>query len=204
MVFLMNTTDTPSLHYLQEAVKGGLSLHPPIPITRRLCGDGGCKIGESGLPEETAALINLYSISRDPEAWDNPDESCPERFLVCPVEQGNEMETKKGQNFGFVLFGGGRRRCPGAKLAFILMNTTVAAMVQCLFGRLVQMTNAMMQEKSGMTIHMANLLRYYHYYDKYPTFTLYKWNNSSPTWYKVETYFVAQLVSFFIVLLFCH
>lgn len=138
MVFLMNTTDIPSLHYLQAAVKGGLRLHPPIPITRRLRGDG-CKIGEFGLPEETAVLINLYSIPRDPEAWDNPDEFCPQRFLVCPVEQGNEMETKKGQNFGFVLFGGGRRRCPGAKLAFILMNTTVAAMVQCLFGRLVQM-----------------------------------------------------------------
>lgn len=138
MVFLMNTTDIPSLHYLQAAVKGGLRLHPPIPITRRPRGDG-CKIGEFGLPEETAVLINLYSIPRDPEAWDNPDEFCPQRFLVCPVEQGNEMETKKGQNFGFVLFGGGRRRCPGAKLAFILMNTTVAAMVQCLFGRLVQM-----------------------------------------------------------------
>ncbi|MCI73280.1 cytochrome P450 705A5-like, partial [Trifolium medium] len=33
--------------------------------------------------------------------------------------------------FNFVPFGAGRRGCPGTALAYNLMNTAVAAMVQC-------------------------------------------------------------------------
>ncbi|CAK7330753.1 unnamed protein product [Dovyalis caffra] len=157
---LVEDSDIPSLHYLQSVVKEGLRLHPPVPIMRRLCRNS-CKIGGFDLPEETAVLVNLYSILRDPEVWDNPDEFCPERFLVSTLEQESGEETKRGQNSGFVPFGGGRRMCPGSNLAFSLMNTTVAAMVQCFdwkIGTDGDVTKVNMKEKSGMTMQMAHPL----------------------------------------------
>ena len=43
-----------------------------------------------------------------------------------------------GQNFKFVPFWGGRRGCPGTYLyLYAVMNTTIAAMVQCFDGKLI-------------------------------------------------------------------
>ncbi|KAF2319437.1 hypothetical protein GH714_015832 [Hevea brasiliensis] len=122
---LVEESDIPNLHYLQAIVKETLRLYPLGPFIPRVsCED--CKIGGFDIPKETLVLINLYSIMRDPELWDNPDEFKPERFLVSHKETNRQNHL-----LGYVPFGGGRRMCPGSHLALTIIHITVASMVQC-------------------------------------------------------------------------
>ncbi|KAK7846992.1 beta-amyrin 24-hydroxylase [Quercus suber] len=107
---------------------------------------------------------DLYAIMRDPESWDDPNEFRPERFLVSLNEQEKLDQCQvegKGQNFNFVPFGAGRRGCPGTALAFSMIHTAVAALVQCFdlkvsgeeYG-----TKVDMQPGPGMSLSMARRL----------------------------------------------
>ncbi|XP_059436661.1 cytochrome P450 705A5-like [Corylus avellana] len=124
---LIEESDIPNLPYLQAVVKETLRLYPPAPVTTRECRQS-CKINGFDIPEKTAVAINLYAIMRDQDSWDDPNKFIPERFLVSFKEQS---EVISGQKFNFVPFGAGRRGCPGTTLAFSLMNTAVASLVQC-------------------------------------------------------------------------
>lgn len=128
---LVEETDIPSLPYLQAVVKEALRLYPPSPVVIRKCRQN-CKIKGFDIDRGTMVAINVYAIMRDPEIWDNPNEFRPERFLASSNEGHDGLEyDQKEQNFNFVAFGGGRRRCPGSAVALLLVNTAVAAMVQC-------------------------------------------------------------------------
>ncbi|TXG55803.1 hypothetical protein EZV62_017116 [Acer yangbiense] len=83
---LVKETDIPSLPYLQAVVKETLRLYPPAPVTTRECRQN-CRIKGFDIPEKTAVSINLYAIMRDPDAWDNPEEFHPERFLIPSRDQ---------------------------------------------------------------------------------------------------------------------
>lgn len=161
---LVEESDIPSLPYLQAVVKEALRLYPPGPVTTRECRQN-CKVGGFDIPEKTAVAINLYAIMRDPNSWDDPNDFKPERFMVSTKEgenmYHNQSETK-GQSFNFVPFGAGRRGCPGTLLAFSLMNTAIAAMVQCFDWKVVggdgDGAKVDMQAGSGMSLGMAHPL----------------------------------------------
>ncbi|ONI14563.1 hypothetical protein PRUPE_4G287500 [Prunus persica] len=141
---LVEESDVGNLPYLQAVIKETLRLHPPVPLSTR----------------ERAA--KLYAIMRDPELWDNPDDFRPERFLSPEEKADGEMNQNetRGQNFQYVPFGSGRRRCPGSNLATILLNTSIAAMVQC-FDWKVEDGNegkVNMQVGAGMSLPMAHPL----------------------------------------------
>ncbi|PRQ54542.1 putative cytochrome P450 [Rosa chinensis] len=128
---LVEETDIPSLPYLQAVVKEALRLYPPSPVVIRKSRQN-CKIEGFDINQGTMVAINVYAIMRDPEIWDNPNEFRPERFLASSSEGHDSVDyDQKEQNFNFVAFGGGRRRCPGSSVALLLVNTAVAAMVQC-------------------------------------------------------------------------
>ncbi|KAK1552245.1 hypothetical protein Q3G72_013105 [Acer saccharum] len=146
---LVEETDIPSLPYLQAVVKETLRLYPPAPVTTRECRQN-CRIKGFDIPEKTAVSINLYAIMRDPDAWDNPEEFRPERFLIPSRDQEQKL-------FNFVPFGAGRRGCPGSMLAFAVMNTVIAAMVQC-FDWKVNGDKIDMQPGPGMSMSMVHPL----------------------------------------------
>ncbi|KAL0006757.1 hypothetical protein SO802_008259 [Lithocarpus litseifolius] len=123
-----------------------------------------CKINGYDIPEKIAVAINLYAIMRDPDSWDDPNEFHPERFLVLLNGQKKLDQCQvegKGQTFNFVPFGAGRRGCPGTTLAFSMIQTAVAALVQCFdlkvsgeeYG-----TKVDMQPGPGMSLSMARRL----------------------------------------------
>nr|POE60333.1 cytochrome p450 93a2 [Quercus suber] len=101
---------------------------------------------------------------RDPDSWDDPNEFRPERFLVSLNKQEKLDQCQvegKGQSFNFVPFGAGRRGCPGTTLAFSMMNTAVATLVQCLDWKVSgegDGTKVDMQSGPGMSLHMSHPL----------------------------------------------
>ncbi|XP_021625601.1 cytochrome P450 705A5 [Manihot esculenta] len=154
---LVEESDISKLHYLQAIVKETLRLYPLGPlIPRTNCED--CKIGGFDIPKETIVLINLYSIMRDPNIWDNPDEFKPERFLVSDHKETN----KQKHLMGYVPFGGGRRMCPGSHLGLTIIHVNVASMVQCfdwkVYGGDGDGGKVNVEAKSGMIMCMAHPL----------------------------------------------
>lgn len=162
-VRLVEESDIPNLPYLQAVVKETLRLYPPGPVTTRECRQD-CKINCFDVPAKTAVAVNLYAIMRDPDSWDDPNEFRPERFLVSLREQDDPIDDQsdaKRMSFNFVPFGGGRRGCPGTMLAFNLMNTAVAAMVECFdwkIGEDGKGEKVDMQSGSGMSLNMLHPL----------------------------------------------
>ncbi|CAK7330757.1 unnamed protein product [Dovyalis caffra] len=65
------------------------------------------------------------------------------------------------QNFGFVPFGGGRKGCPGTMVAYNLIYTVIAAMVQCFDWEVkgqVAEAKVNVEAGSGMSMGMAHPL----------------------------------------------
>jgi cytochrome P450 len=158
---LVEESDIPNLPYLQAVVKETLRLYPPAPVTIRECRQS-CKINGFDIPEKTLVAINLYAIMRDKDSWDDPDKFLPERFLVSFKDQEKLDQYQgevSGKKFNFVPFGAGRRGCPGTTLAFSLMNTAVASLVQC-FDWVVDGDGGKvdMQSGQGMSLRMVHPL----------------------------------------------
>ncbi|KAG7563589.1 Cytochrome P450 superfamily [Arabidopsis suecica] len=98
--------DVDKLQYLKLVIKETLRLHPaaPLLLPRETMAD--IKIQGYDIPRKTILLVNAWSIGRNPELWENPEEFNPERFIDCPVDY-------KGKSFEMLPFGSGRRICPG-------------------------------------------------------------------------------------------
>ncbi|KAK4380436.1 hypothetical protein RND71_002298 [Anisodus tanguticus] len=127
---LMEESDISNLPYLQAIVKETLRLHPTGPMIIRESTEDCC-IGGYYIPKNTRLLVNTWAINRDPKYWENPLEFIPERFLI--EEEGNPKSQLdvRGQHYQFLPFGTGRRGCPGTSLALQVVQTSLAAMIQC-------------------------------------------------------------------------
>ncbi|CAA7038106.1 unnamed protein product [Microthlaspi erraticum] len=121
---LVQEKDLPNLPYLQAVIKEALRLHPPAPYIPREF-QQGCKIGGFSVQGKTRLVVNLYSVMRDPNVWEDPLEFKPERFLTW------QQEERKEQALKYIPFGGGRRGCPASNLANMIVGTTIGMMVQC-------------------------------------------------------------------------
>uniref|UniRef100_A0A2N9GVR5 Cytochrome P450 n=1 Tax=Fagus sylvatica TaxID=28930 RepID=A0A2N9GVR5_FAGSY len=108
----IDDVDIQKLDYLKLVVKEILRLHPPAALIPRESREK-CEINGYEIPNNTKVFINAWAIGRDTEYWIDADSFCPERF------QGSLIDFK-GTNFEFILFGGGRRICPG--ISFALAN----------------------------------------------------------------------------------
>ncbi|CAK7342430.1 unnamed protein product [Dovyalis caffra] len=128
---LVKESDVPNLPYLRAVMRETLRLHPSAPLIIRECAED-CKINGSVIKAKTRVLVNVYAVMRDPESWTNPNEFMPERFMESSEEKIGEHQMEfKGQNFRYLPFGSGRRGCPGASLAMMMMHAAVGALVQC-------------------------------------------------------------------------
>ncbi|XVF75854.1 hypothetical protein PTKIN_Ptkin13bG0220400 [Pterospermum kingtungense] len=128
---LVKESDVGNLPYLQAISKETLRLHTPVPIFHREC-IKDCEINGYDLQVKDRILINAYAIMRHPEAWKDPDEYHPERFLDNAGENNGDqslMENKDSE-FCFLPFGGGRRGCVGSVHAYLVMHGVVGALVQ--------------------------------------------------------------------------
>ncbi|KAL5795448.1 hypothetical protein ACOSQ2_000268 [Xanthoceras sorbifolium] len=154
---IVQESDIPNLPYLQAIVKETLRLHPTGPMIVRESSED-CNINGYDIPARTRLFINVWAIGKDPNHWENPLEFRPERFVG---EDGKSLLDVRGQFFHLLPFGSGRRSCPGLALALFMVQSTLAAMIQCFDWKLCGGDingKVDMEEAPGLTLPRANPL----------------------------------------------
>ncbi|KAK6158030.1 hypothetical protein DH2020_005344 [Rehmannia glutinosa] len=121
----------PKLDYLDAVLKETLRVHPIGPFLTPRTPSQSCTVGGYTIPKDSAIFVNVWSIQRDPLAWDNPSEFRPERFL------GNNGKWDfSGNNFNYIPFGSGRRVCAGLPLAERMVKFILASLLHSFEWRL--------------------------------------------------------------------
>ncbi|KAI8014924.1 Cytochrome P450 71A9 [Camellia lanceoleosa] len=111
--------DIQKLPYLKAIVKETMRLYPAAPLLVPRETTQTIKIEGYEIPSKTLVYVNAWAIGRDPEAWDNPEQFLPERFLGSAIDF-------KGQDFELVPFGAGRRGCPGIYMGAVTVELALA------------------------------------------------------------------------------
>lgn len=111
--------DVQNLPYVEAIMKETMRMHPVAPMLVPRMSREDCTINGYDIPAGTRALVNVWTIGRDPEIWDCPNEFRPERFL------GKNIDVM-GHDFELLPFGAGRRMCPGYSLGLKVIQLTLA------------------------------------------------------------------------------
>ncbi|KAK9006374.1 hypothetical protein V6N11_035415 [Hibiscus sabdariffa] len=115
----------PNLRYLNAVTKETFRLHPALPLLVPRYSAESRNLGGYNIPKGSKVFLNMWSIHRDSHVWDNPLEFKPERFL-------NDVPGKFdyfGNDFRFMPFGSGRRKCSGLPLAEKMLYLILASML---------------------------------------------------------------------------
>ncbi|KAJ8748031.1 hypothetical protein K2173_011852 [Erythroxylum novogranatense] len=108
-------SDVNEMSFLKCIMKESIRLHSVAIIMRET--RSTAKLGGYDIPRKTRVLISTWGIHRDPNVWDKPEEFIPERFA------DSSIDFLDGQ---LMPFGGGRRVCPGMRLAIAEMECVLA------------------------------------------------------------------------------
>ncbi|CAJ1949379.1 unnamed protein product [Sphenostylis stenocarpa] len=145
------------LTYLQAVVKETLRLHPTAPILIHKS-VGEVDICGFHVPKDAQVLVNVWSMGRDSKTWKDPNAFVPERFLE------NEKDFR-GDDYGFIPFGSGRRMCPGVPLANRIVHTILASLLYHFDWKLAdgeQSPDMDMTEKFTITLHKLATEKLFH------------------------------------------
>ncbi|KAL5707131.1 hypothetical protein ACHQM5_025218 [Ranunculus cassubicifolius] len=146
---LVNESDLHKLPYLHSIINETLRMYPAGPLLVPHESSHDCVIGGYNVPKHTMLLVNLWSIQRDPNLWDEPAKFNPERF--------NGLKgTRDG--FKFMPFGSGRRGCPGEGFAMHVVGLTLGALLHCLDWKRMGEEMVDLSEGLGLTLHKARPL----------------------------------------------
>ncbi|KAH6775152.1 hypothetical protein C2S52_012713 [Perilla frutescens var. hirtella] len=151
---LVEENDLPHLPYIDAIIMETFRLHPQATLMAPHCAIEDCNVVGYEIPKGTIVMINAWSIGRNPELWDSPEEFVPERFF------GKEIDML-GSNFALFPFGSGRRRCPGYNLGLKIVQTTLANLLHGFDLRLVEgmkMEDVCIEEEYGLTTHPKHSL----------------------------------------------
>ncbi len=104
--------------YTEAVINETLRLWPPAPITGRMT-VGRYQLGDYTLEPGTRIVLLLDVVNRDPDAYPDPDEFRPERFLGT-----------RPQPSAWIPFGGGIKRCIGAAFAMCEITTVLHTLLR--------------------------------------------------------------------------
>jgi cytochrome P450 len=108
--------------YLTAVVNETLRVRPVVPIVVRVL-TGELEVGGYRLAPGTRVVPSIYLTNRNPRAYQDPGAFRPERYL------GDEGPTRALNNFSWIPFGGGIRRCIGASFALLEMKVLLRTML---------------------------------------------------------------------------
>lgn len=113
--------DLPNLPYTMQVFEESMRLYPPSPLVPREAMEE-TSIGGYYVPDGAKTLINIISIHRHPDYWQDPDKFIPERF--------DPDVREKRHRFAYMPFGGGPRQCIGNHFALTEGHLLLALMAQ--------------------------------------------------------------------------
>ncbi|BBN11276.1 protein MpCYP822-like6 [Marchantia polymorpha subsp. ruderalis] len=116
-------TDVERLPYFQALIKEGLRLHRAIPVLIPHCAHEDSTLGGYDIPKNTLVTVNIWGLARDPEAFPDPYEVKPERFLGVDTNYS-------GTDGKYIVFGLGQRICPGQSVALFMVNMLIGSLCQ--------------------------------------------------------------------------
>eukprot|EP00877_Chromochloris_zofingiensis_P008598 jgi/Chrzof1/3992/Cz13g16110.t1_CYP97A1[v5.2] len=141
--------DMGALRFTTRVINESMRLYPqpPVLIRRALQDDA---FGSYTVEEGSDIFISVWNLHRSPYLWSNPEEFNPDRF---PVDR--PMPNEVTENFAFLPFGGGKRKCIGDQFALFESVVALAMLV-----RRFDFTTAPGAPEVGMTtgatIHTTN------------------------------------------------
>ncbi|KAL0296160.1 UNVERIFIED_CONTAM: Flavonoid 3'-monooxygenase [Sesamum radiatum] len=143
----------PKLVYLDAVIKESLRIHPTGPLLIPRTPSQSCTVGGYSIPKDSAVIINIWSIQRDPLAWNNQLEFIPERFLG-----DSEKWDFSENNFNYIPFGSGRRICAGLPLAERMLKYILASLLHSFDWQLPKSERVDIKDKYGVVLRKKNPL----------------------------------------------
>ncbi|KAL1677857.1 cytochrome P450 [Schizophyllum commune] len=107
--------DAKNLPYLQAVIQELHRLHVLLPMAAPHAASEDVEYDEYIIPKGAFVLANIYAIYHDEEAFDEPEAFKPERYLL--TLHGTKAGYDDSAFRSTLMFGGGRRICPGMHLA---------------------------------------------------------------------------------------
>ncbi|KAI3918275.1 hypothetical protein MKX01_041595 [Papaver californicum] len=123
----------------------------------RRCPDSPCTIGGYTIPKGAKVIFNVWGMHMDAEAWSNPSEFLPERFLTNTPDNMKKYDYR-GNNFNYLPFGSGRRVCVGISLAERMVTYLSATLLHSFNWRLPEGTKLDLTGKFGIVSRKATPL----------------------------------------------
>lgn len=74
-------------------------------------------------------IANAWTINRNEEDYDRPDEFIPERFIDNPFGMRRAPDGQEGSRRVLYAFGSGRRQCPGEHFAYTTISLTLSKLL---------------------------------------------------------------------------
>ncbi|KAI4374036.1 hypothetical protein MLD38_012082 [Melastoma candidum] len=144
--------DMKRLKYTTRVINESLRLYPqpPVLIRRSLEND---TLGKYPIKRGEDIFISVWNLHRSPHLWDDAEKFKPERW---PLDGPNPNETN--QNFRYLPFGGGPRKCVGDVFATFETIVAVAMLVQR-FNFEMALGAPEVKMTTGATIHTTEGLK---------------------------------------------
>ncbi|CAO2819774.1 unnamed protein product [Amaranthus hypochondriacus] len=143
-------SDIAKLKYLNAVIKEVFRLHPPLPLLVPHSPSKASTIGGYSISKGASIFLNIYTIHRDPQLWEDPLLFKPERFLNG--SSAGEIDYL-GNHFQFLPFGSGRRICAGIPLAERMSILVLASLLHGFQWELPKgVTRVDLSEKFGIVV----------------------------------------------------
>ncbi|KAK9673396.1 hypothetical protein RND81_12G165000 [Saponaria officinalis] len=141
--------DLKNLKYSSRVISESLRLYPqpPVLIRRSLQED---ILGSYPIRKDEDIFISVWNLHRSPSLWDDADKFNPERW---PLDGPSPNETN--QDFRYLPFGGGPRKCIGDMFASY-ENVVALAMLVRRFDFQLAPEGPPVKMTTGATIHTTN------------------------------------------------
>ncbi|CAO2175989.1 unnamed protein product [Urochloa humidicola] len=119
--------DMQRMPYLKAVVLEGLRRHPPAHIIVPRAAAEDFELGGYVIPKGTSVNVMVQDIGIDEGTWERPGEFAPERFM--PGGDGEGVDITGSKETRMVVFGAGRRVCPGLRITLLHLEYFVANLV---------------------------------------------------------------------------